>query len=420
MEHRRRILEVTSLAGALAITMVLALTTLAHAQTYKVLHNFTNGNDGATPIAGVTIDGAGNLYGTAYTGGSTGFGTVYRVMSSGSSWTFCLLYNLQGWTWTSLDGSDPRSRVVIGPDGGLYGTTHSGGNGQGCRQLHGCGTVFIVKPKTGNIFGPWQETMLYQFGTYDGSNPDNGDVVFDLAGNLYGTTRNGGVNGQGVVYQLTPNGMGWTETTLHRFQGIPDGATPLSGTVFDQAGNLYGTTSAGGAYGWGTVYQLKPSGSGWTETTLYSFQNGIDGSAPTGGVVLDQSGHLYGATQTGGTGGGGTVFELTLLSNGTWALSNLYEFPTPPLQGSDRSLAMDTVGNLYGTTSGDSAHPWGEVFKLTLSGGSWAYTSLHEFTGGLDGGTPYSSVALDANGDLYGTASAGGAYGFGTVFEITP
>ncbi len=420
MEHKRLIPVVTALSGALAITVLLALTTSAQAQTYKVLYNFANGSDGATPLAGVTIDAAGNLYGTTYVGGGKGFGTVYRLVQSGPNWNFYLLYTFRGWTETSQDGSDPSSRVVIGPDGALYGTTHSGGAGLQCRELHGCGIAFRLKPKAGTPLGPWQENVLYEFGNYDGNNPDNGDVVFDRAGNLYGTTRNGGADGLGALYQLTPNGHNWSETVPYSFPGTPDGATPLSGPVFDQAGNLYGTTSAGGLYGWGSVYQLKPSGSGWTETTLYSFQNGIDGSAPTGSVVLDQSGHLYGATQTGGAGGGGTVFELALLSNGTWAISNLYQFPTPTLQGSDRTLARDTAGSLYGTTSGDSIRPWGSVFKLTPSFGGWAYTDLHDFTDGLDGGTPYGGVVFDANHNLYGTASTGGAYGFGTVFEITP
>jgi len=235
----------TRLFFALALTTALTLTLSAQAQTYNVVHNFTGGSDGANPIAGVTLDAAGNLYGTTSAAGRMGFGTVYRLVRSGPGWLFYLVYTFNGLTQNSTDGSAPYSRVIIGPDGFLYGTTHSGGNGQGCKALHGCGTVYSVKPKPGNIWVPWEETLLYQFGTNDGSNPDYGDLVFDQGGNLYGTTRNGGAYLQGAVYKLTPGG-GWTESVLYSFGGSPDGAAPLSGPIFDQAGNLYGTTSTGG------------------------------------------------------------------------------------------------------------------------------------------------------------------------------
>ncbi len=366
----------------------------------------------------MTIDPAGNLYGTTSAAGARGFGTVYRIVHAGANWRFYLLYTFLGQTDQTNDGGAPYSRVVIGPDGLLYGTTHSGGDGQGCKAWYGCGTVYSLKP--GETVAPWQETLLFRFGTDDGSNPDYGDVVFDQAGNLYGTTRNGGAYLQGTVYELTPNVTGWTEQVLYSFAGPPDGTSPLSGPVFDQSGNLYGTTSAGGASGWGTVYQLKLSGSGWAENILYSFQQGSDGLAPTAGLIFDPSGNLYGATQTGGIGGGGTAFELSPLSGGTWNLSTLYGFLGPAFGGPYRSAIMDSAGNLYGTTSGDGAHQWGSVFKLTRSSGGWTYSSLHDFTGGTDGGTPYGSLVFDANGNLYGTTYAGGANGEGVVFEITP
>ncbi len=409
------------LSAPLAVILAFALTALAQAQTFNVVHSFSGGSDGANPIAGVALDASGNIYGTTSAAGRMGFGTVYRLVRSGPGWLFYLLYTFNGLTQNSTDGSAPYSRVVIGPDGFLYGTTHSGGNGQGCRALHGCGTVYRVKPKPGNIWVPWDETVLYQFGTYDGSNPDYGDVVFDQAGNLYGTTRNGGAYLQGAVYELTPSGGApWAETVLHSFAGSPDGAAPFSGPIFDQAGNLYGATNAGGTNGWGTAYQLKPSGPSWTENVLHSFQGGSDGIAPTGGVILDRSGDLYGATQAGGSGGGGTVYELTPQSNGSWSLTPLYGFVGGGFGGQYRTVTMDNSGNLYGTTSGGGAHPWGSVFKLTPSNGGWTYSSLHDFTGGLDGGTPYGSLVFDANGNLYGTTYAGGTNGQGVVFEISP
>lgn len=417
MKSQSQLFVATSLLAALAITMVPALTVPAEAQTYSVVHNFSTGSDGANPIAGVTIDGSGSLYGTTSAGGGQGFGTVYRLVHSGPNWLFSLVYTFQGLTQNSTDGSAPYSRVVIGPDGYLYGTTHSGGNGQGCKALHGCGTVYRVRLKPGSI--RWEETLLFQFGSDIGSNPDYGDLAFDSAGNLYGTTRNGGAYQQGVVYELSPNGGNWTEQVLHSFAGSPDGATPLSGPVFDQTGNLYGATSAGGKNGWGTVYQLAAD-SMWTERILHDFQNGSDGGAPGGGVFFDPSGNLYGATQTGGFGGSGTVFEMTLLSGGGWSLNTLFGFPGVSPGGAYRTVIMDNAGNLYGTSATGGAHQWGSVFKLSPSNAGWVYSPVHDFTGGSDGGMPYGSLALDANGNLYGTAYAGGGNGQGVVFEITP
>jgi len=403
--------KVWVLAGALALTIGLATTQSAEAQNYHVLYSFTGGNDGADPVAGVTLDSAGNLYGTAATGGARSCGTVYRLTPSGS---FSLLYTFQGQSWGQTDGCAPWARVVFGPDGNLYGTTHSGGNGDGCRELHGCGTVFRVKPQPGTL-----EAILHRFGTYDGSDPFYGDLTFDQGGNLYGVTRNGGANLQGAVFKLTPGGGVWTENVVYSFAGAPDGAAPANGVVLDAAGNLYGTTSAGGTNGWGTVFELKPSGSGWSEGILHSFQSGSDGLTPTGSVFLDGTGRVFGSTLTGGTGGG-IVYQLLPSGGGNWSLTPLYDFTGITFGGSYHTLIMDNAGNLYGTASADGSHQQGSVFKLTWSNGSWIYQSLHDFTGGSDGGVPYGTLVIDARGNIYGTASAGGAYGNGLVFEITP
>ncbi len=276
-----------------------------------------------------------------------------------------------------------------------------------------------MEPNSGGIFSPWQETVLYQFGTYDGSDPLYGDVVFDQAGNLYGATRDGGAYLLGAVYELTPNNGSWSESVVHSFSG-PDGSTPLTGPAVDQYGNLYGTTSAGGTSGWGAVYQLAPSSSTWVENVLHSFQNGNVGVTPTSSVILDQVGNLYGATQSGGTGGGGTAFELTPVGGGSWNIATLYGFTGSSFGGSYRTLAMDSAGNLYGTAAADGANKRGSVFRLTWSNGTWIHTTLYDFTGNGDGGYPYGSLILDGFGNIYGTASAGGAYGNGVVFQITP
>ena len=403
-------------------------TQAAQAQTYKVIYNFTGGQDGALPSAGVTMGAVGNIYGTAFQGGEYDFGTVFRLTHKGSAWVFSPLYTFVG----GNDGADPEAGVIIGPNGSLYGTTAEGG-GRNCYSGAGCGTVFNLKPPASackTALCPWVETVLYAFqGGSDGVQPLS-DLVFDPAGNLYGTTSLGGmmqanchnIGGCGLVYKLTPSNDGWTESVIHSFTGGNDGFTPYSGLVFDQAGNLYGTTRYGGGpgcapLGCGTVYQLTPSGSGWKENVIYKFTGGSDGDDPWGGVIFDQSGNLYGTTVSGGAGGGGTVYELSP-SNGGWTLTTLYSFSGS--DGSYASLTMDASGNVYGTTFGDGAYGYGNVFKLTPSNGGWTYTSLHDFPFGSYGYRPRGNVILDARNYIYGTASEGGTYGNGVVFEITP
>jgi uncharacterized repeat protein (TIGR03803 family) len=388
------------------------------AQTFTVLHDFTGGNDGAAPAAGVTPDTAGNLYGTTTIGGAMGLGIVFHLARTGDTWRLYPLYAFNGLN-DLRDGFDPLAGVVIGRDGEVYGTTHSGGDGNGCMQWYGCGTLFHIAP--GRTAHQWQEVIFHRFGDADGSNPDRGDLTFDAAGHLYGTTRNGGAYQQGTVFELTEDPRGfWTENVLYGFAGSPDGAAPLSGIAIDEQGSLYGTTSAGGASGYGAVYRLLNSGSGWTEEVLYSFGNGADGLTPTGGMLVDSAGILYGATQDGGPGAGGVVFELSPLGEDIWSFQTLAELSGPSSGGPASNLIMDNEGNLYGTTVGDGALHWGSVFKLTRSGGGWSYQSLHDFSGGMDGGTPYGRLSVGDHGELYGTASAGGAYGQGVVFEIVP
>jgi len=415
-------LRVSAATGAVALAMVFALTVVAsqaaQAQTFKVIHNFTGGLDGSFPLAGVTMDRAGNLYGTASSGGN-GSGTVYRLKRQGSNWLVQPLYSFK-----QSDGAFPEARVIFGPDGTLYGTTTYGG---AANQ----GTVFRLRPPAAvckTAICPWSETELYGFsGGADGASPGYGDVLFDQAGNIYGTTSAGGLltcapGGCGTVYELTPSGGGWTESVPYSFGtgGGTDGAFPSNGMILDGAGNLYSTTFGGGSLGvggLGTVFQLTPPGSGWTENILEDFQGGAGN--PSASLIFDQQGNLYGATTTGGSGGGGTVFELTL-SGGTWTLNPLYNFTGSSGCGPYGTLAMDATGNLYGTTYCAGPNGAGNVFKLTPPYGQQNYTSLHDFTGGSDGGYPTSNVILDANGNLYGTATQGGSQGSGVLWEITP
>jgi uncharacterized repeat protein (TIGR03803 family) len=225
-----------------------------------------------------------------------------------------------------------------------------------------------------------------------------------------------------VVFKLTRTGGSWTESVLYAFTGGADGANPWAGVTLDRLGNLYGTTSAGGgSSNSGTVYELSPSGSGWTEKILHSFQRPVDGAVPYAGVILDRSGNLYGATQYGAPNNGGTAFELSP-SGGSWNFSTLYSFTGTGgglAKGPTANLLLDSAGSLYGATAGDGAQSFGTVFKLTHGGGGWTYTSLHDFTSGSDGELPRSNLVFDGSGNLYGTAY-GGVDGKGVVFEITP
>jgi uncharacterized repeat protein (TIGR03803 family) len=400
-----------------------------HAQTYKVLYNFTGGQDGGVPQAGVTIDRGGNLYGTTsggFVNGGSQAGAVFKLTHTGVDWILTPLYNFQG----GSDGAGPEARVIFGPDGSLYGTVVYGGVTNG-NCIAGCGTVFNLRPSATSCktaLCGWNVTVLYQFmGGTDGSQPGFGDLVFDQAGDIYGTTQQGGSTSQclflpetvgcGVVYELRPVHGSWTESVLYAFSGGSDGAEPYGGVIFDSAGNLLGSTFFGGTDLYGTVFQLTPSGGRWTETSLYEFA-GASGDSPRGGVIRDGSGNLYGTTSADGPNGGGTVFELTA---GSRIFSLLYGFTGLGTWGPAGSLAFDRAGNLYGTTLISGLDNDGSVFKLTPAGnGNWSHTSLHDFTGGSDGGRPYGNVSFDANGNLYGTASQGGVYGYGVVWEIMP
>jgi uncharacterized repeat protein (TIGR03803 family) len=366
---------------ALAIVFVLAVVAsqTAQAQTFNLLHTFTGGSDGGNPSAGVTIK-AGVLYGTTYAGGS-GYGAVYQMKHIGSGWTFNPLHDFAG-----SDGAIPTAPVVFGPDGALYSTTEFGG-------ANGKGNVFKLRPSPTackTALCPWSESVLYSFaGGTDGNQPIG--IVFDQAGNLYGTTSSGGANSNGTAYELTPSGGGWTEGILHSFGSYyPDGLVPYrSVMVFDNAGNLYGTTFLGGASNAGSVFELTPSGS-------------------------------YGTTTDSGIHGGGVVFELSP-SGGGWTYSVLYSL-TGSLGGSCGpawALVTDAAGNLYDMTQCDGANNLGNVFKLTNTGGSWTYTSLHDFSGS-DGSFPLSGVTFDPSGNLYGTTYYGGANNYGVVWEIMP
>ena len=405
-------LSLGAVAAALALAIVFVLTVAssgaAYAQAFQVIYNFTGGPDGAQPYAGLTMRGRG-LYGTTFAGNSgSNWGVVYQLRQVGSGWIFSQLQLFDGTL---------SSGITFGPDGTLYGTSPN--NLAGYKH----GYVYNLLPPVSAVCSathcPWLATVIYGFsGGADGGSPRYGNLIFDQPGNMYGTTSVGGT-GHGVVYEMSHSGGGWTEQPLYAFAGTPDGADPYGGLVFDNAGNLYGMTTQGGSAGFGTVFELSPSGGGWTEKVIYNFQGGSDGDYPTAGLLIDQSGNLYGSSSDGGTGGGGTVFDLTP-SGGSWTYNLIYSFTGGTRCGPWATLSMDGAGNLYGTTVCDGANNDGNVFELTPSSGSWTYSSLYDFAGGNDGRRPYSNVTIDSAGNLYGTASRGGSHDAGVIWEIAP
>ncbi len=475
-----------------------------------VLWNFTGGQDGGSPRADLLRDSAGNLYGTTQCGGAAiqgyycGDGVVFKLDRSGHQ---SVLYRFTG----GADGAQPFSTLIADQEGNLYGTTSAGASGTGgygaVFQLNKAGqesTVYtfpqevdaskpdasVFRDAAGNLYGTTTlagtfndgalyridmsggETVLYSFGGANASNgcQPYGGVAGDAAGNLYGTTKYCGTLAggftYGTLYKMDPAG---NLTVLHNFGATGDGAYPAGGVTLDAAGNIYGTTFSGGAYCQtgdcaGVVYKLDAGGnysilysfttaSGWYQpegtlaldsagniygttttggafrldpagnfTPIHVFTGGAGGFDLVAGVVLDAAGNIYGTAYQGGTGtckdltGCGVVFKLDSSGNETV----LHTFTGGPDGGSPLGgVVLDSAGNLYGTTQyggsayGSAGH--GVVFKLDPSGHE---TVIHTFTGKPDGGTPGAGVILDQSGNIYGTTYAGGAVNRGTVFKL--
>lgn len=407
--------------AAVLLTLVMAtvvMTPSTSAQSkFITLHKFSGGNDGGNAQGSLIFDAAGNLYGTTFEGGNSRCGcggVVFQLTpKSDGRWTETVLHVFRG----GNDGGGPRAGLIFDADGNLYSTTAFGG-------IPNLGTVFELTP---NADGSWAEKLLYSFtGESDGAGPFAG-LIFDQAGNLYGTTGSGGTGSTpaGTVFELTPNIDGsWSERIIHSFTREVDGAGP-SGLVFDHAGNLYGTTSVGGASESGTVFELTPNKDGsWTETLLHVFTGGNDGKDPSrGDLIFDVAGSLYGTTVLGGAGNYGVVFKLMKSADGGWEEEVLHHFTGSrdgglPFAG----LTFDRSGTLYSTASAGGAYGFGVAFKLALSSkGVWHETVLHAFRN-HPGAVPFAGVIFDAAGNLYG-ATSGNAENtgtFGSVFEIAP
>jgi uncharacterized repeat protein (TIGR03803 family) len=413
MQNKKRlILFVTC---SIVIFGLLTTASPAFAASEKVLYSFCPHKGahcpyGTFPFSGLTFDTAGNLYGTTSVGGAYRLGVIFELTQNNEKWTENVLHNFTG----GKGGGVPNTNLVLDASGNLYGTTFQGGLDD-CPGYPGCGTVFELKRGTN---GKWKLKVLHAFDGKDGFEP-RGNLIFDAAGNLYGTTSAAGQYSAGLIFELIPGKNGqWTEKVVHSFNRV-DGSDPEGGMVMDAAGNLYGTTAGGGTYSEGTVYELTPDNGKWTEKVLHSFdRNGKDGALPFAGVILDNAGNLYGTTAQGGTYDSGIVFELAV-SNGKWTEKVLYTFsPTGYEYGTLDGVVFGKTGNLYGTTTGGT-YGYGTVFELMPSNGKWIEKVLHNFGKGIDGLRP-SSLITDTTGNIYGTTSGGGTYDGGTVFEITP
>jgi len=428
--------RLTLRAHLIAFALILTICVAARAASEKVLYAF-HGQDGWGPSS-VILGPDRALYGTTGLGGTNsclgrGCGVVFRLTrGANGKWHETVLHDFAG-----KDGEFPSGALVADKSGNLYGTTVDGA--PSCSQL-GCGVVFeLAREKPGK----WTFKVLHNFVLTDGANPYAG-MIFDSTGNLYGTASSGGnlsacsaEGGCGVVFKLTPDGKGhWTETVVYAFNGS-DGGGPMGSVTFDSSGNLYGTTSYGGANGGGTVFELTPGKNGqWSEQVLHSFSfDTRDGYEPVYGVILDSAGNFYGTTQFGGTVGGqgwGTAFRLAPEGGGKWKETILRTFDRDKGPGGgfiSSGLILDGKGNLYGTAdAGGRYNNCGTAFRLTpRDRGKWDETVLHSFGRGNGGCGPGGGLVFDSSAHLLGVTGIGGYTGYpcgtdgcGVVFEVTP
>jgi hypothetical protein len=393
----------------------------------QILHTFSYGRKGGEPQGRLILDSAGNLYGAARSGGGHNVdcveddcGAIFELTpTAAGKWKETLLYAFKG----DRDGSGPNS-IIRDAEGNLYGTALIGGKGPCIGGFGGCGLVFELMPTQKGL---WSKSVLHDFRSPDGSNPA-GELLFDSSGKLYGTASSGGLGDAGVIFELIPTRHGkWNEKVLHTFSGR-DGAYPSGKLILDKAGNIYGITPFGGDLGCnapngcGVIYELIRFDRGkWKEKVLHVF-TGHDGSEPDGGLVFDVDGNLYSSASGGGDSNSGVVFKLTLQSDGKWKENVLYTFSDGRDGASPNGdLVFDLAGNLYGTAHGGGFSNGGSAFELTpTSDGKWKEIVLHDFLGGRDGTGPEFGLTVDGAGNIFGTTLYGGVNGAGIGFELTP
>jgi uncharacterized repeat protein (TIGR03803 family) len=404
MRGNRSQRRLTATLSIIVLTLIAAATPAA-AQQESILYNFS----AAGPQAGVVFDALGNLYGTDVSQG------VYELTpQTGGGWTRTTIYNDFG------SNVDTEGDLIFDSEGNLYGVAISGGGSN-------LGFVFELKPSSG---GSWTEEILYAFpptGVH-GNSPYPG-VIFDNSGNLYGTTFYGGAYGGstygpgGTVFELIRQpGGGWTEKLLHSFGNGTDGYFPYGGLILDSAGNLYGTTTQGGSFSKGTVFELSRQSNGqWKEKILYNFgSQAHDGQSPYTSLVFDSVGNLYGTTTAGGLDANGTAFELKpQAGGGRWKETVLLNFEGSNGSSPESALLFDSFGSLYGSTFSGGLYEGGSVYELVpRSDGTWQQSFVHDFGNGSDGNGVRGNLRFDASGNLFGTTQGGGTSGEGTVWEI--
>lgn len=408
--------RIFTLRNILLTMMTLALSLLANAQTESTIYTFSETGT-FWPQGGLLEDGAGNFYGTTRGGGTYGVGTVMELSPpavSGGAWTLTTLYNFVPY---GPGGYVPISDVVKDQAGAFYGATYSGGD-----PVCNCGVVYKLVPPAIKG-GAWTQSQLYAFtGGADGRLPAPATLALTTKGTLYGVTLRGGSWDSGALYQLTTkNGKAYAESVLYSFGDLADASTPSGPILLDAAGSLYGVTSLGGAFGQGTLYKYVPAVNGQlaTYSILYSFGGSTTtGSYPNGNLIFDASGDIYGVTNGGGDADGDGVAYMLAPGSPTWTESILYAFNATNGINPIGGLTWNHKTNqLYGTASSGNQHPAGDGSVIVLSpptkkGGPWTEQTLFQFTYRVNGGYPTGPITLDTKtGNIYGTAQNGGIEG---------
>jgi uncharacterized repeat protein (TIGR03803 family) len=386
--------------AAISLSALLVVSEADAASRYKVLHSFGNGKDGAGVWAGLALGSKGDLYGATSGGGAYQNGTVFELEPGpGGKWAETILHSFCAKSHCP-DGWGPVSTPTLDAAGNLYGNDQT--------------TTFEMTPGS----GAWGFEVIYSAGARDDS------LVLDAAGNVYSDYLSLGINYHGAISELTPGPDGWKEKDLYDFCPVGlkclDGEAPEYGLTWDAAGNLYGVTTYGGTRGHGVAFELEHAAEGWKEHVLYDYY----WYPPSSSLVFDNSGNLYGTTFFSEGYGCGTVYQLSAQTNGHWRRTNIYTFPhLVPDGGCPMAPVVydPRLNVIYGTATagGDPVCQCGVIFKLSpQAGGKWKYTVLYKFHG-PDGNGP-NGLTIDSKGRLYGTTVAGGAYGYGTTFELTP
>ena len=409
-------------AIAISTTVAPVLTTVAS----------FNGSDGEYPQSSLIADANGDLFGTTPDGGANGYGTVFEIVNNGTP--SAPSYASTPITVASFNGSNGASSLIADANGDLFGTTYQGG-------ANNDGAVFEIV-NNGTVAAPsyasTPTTLASFYGGGNGSNP-NGSLIADANGDLFGTTSVGGANDAGAVFEIAKTASGYASapTILASFYGGGNGYDPQGSLIADANGDLFGTTEYGGASGYGTVFEIVNNGTlsapsyASTPTILASF-NVSNGRYPLGSLIADANGDLFGTTEEGGASGGGTVFEIAKTASGyagapTTLVSFNFNYSSeswPEGNSPEGSLIADANGDLFGTAESGGAYGYGTVFEIvnngTLAAPNYASTPTTVVSfNGSNGAYPYGSLIADANGDLFATTYEGGTYGLGAVFEIT-